>query len=140
PVNFEKLLQGDGSQNVQVRPNDVVLVPNVKDKKVYVLGEVNRPTVVPLRSGLRLIESVSLAGGFTVNAAPRNVLLIRGGLGDPKIQTIDTNLITRKGSVSENVALQPGDIVYVPKSLIANVTKFFQDITTILAPFVLAES
>ena len=36
--------------------------------------------------------------------------------------------------------LQAGDIVYVPKTLMANVVKFFQDLTSILTPIILAES
>lgn len=140
PVNFENLLRGDSSQNVLLRPNDVVLVPNVKDKKIFVLGEVTKPLVVNLRSGVNLIEAISLAGGFTTSAARKNVLLVRGGLGNPKIQAINVDEITHGGPLAQNLALQPGDIVYVPKSLVANVVKFFQDLSSILTPVILTQT
>jgi hypothetical protein len=38
------------------------------------------------------------------------------------------------------VVLESGDIVYVPKTMMANVVRFFQDLSAILTPFVLAES
>ncbi len=141
PVNFDKLLrQGDVSHNVPLKPNDVVLIPNIKDKKVFVLGEVNKPLVVTLKPGVTLVESISLAGGFTRDAQSRNVLIVRGGLGDPTLVTIDVDAITKKGNIAQNVPLQPGDIVYVPKTLIASVTKFFDDLKIILTPLVLAET
>jgi hypothetical protein len=39
-----------------------------------------------------------------------------------------------------NITLEPGDIVYAPRTLIADVVKFFQDVNTILTPFVTAAS
>ncbi len=141
PVNFEKLIkQGDFSQNLPLKPNDTVLIPNVRDKKVFVLGEVNKPGVLPLRAGVTLVESISMAGGFTENAKKQNVLIVRGGLGNPTMLTVNVDTITQKGQTVQNVPLEPGDIVYVPKSLVASVVKFFQNLASILTPLVLAES
>ena len=140
PVNFERLFrEADSTQNVLLRPNDLVLIPSIRDKKAFVLGEVARPVVVGLRSGTTVVEAISMAGGFTKDAQPKGVLLIRGGLGDPKSITVNVRDIV-DGQVAQNVVLQPNDIVYVPKSFIANVTKVFQDIATILTPIILAES
>lgn len=140
-VSFTKLMRlGDASQNVLLQANDTVLVPNIKDKKVYVLGEVKTPLVVTLKPGMTLIESLSMAGGFTRDARKSNVLLVRGGLGDPKLVTIDVDEIVDATPGAANAVLEPGDIVYVPKTIMSNVVRFFQDITTILTPFVLAES
>jgi polysaccharide biosynthesis/export protein len=141
PVSFTKLMRlGDASQNVLLQANDTVLVPNIKDKKVYVLGEVKTPLVVTLKPGTTLIESLSMAGGFTRDARKSNVLLVRGGLGDPKLITIDVDEIVDGAPGAANALLEPGDIIYVPKTIMSNVVRFFQDITTILTPFVLVES
>jgi protein involved in polysaccharide export with SLBB domain len=139
PVDFEKLLrQGDFSQNVTLQPNDVVLIPNAKYKKVFVLGEVAKPNAVAGKSGLTLMEAIATAGGFTVGAKRQNILIARGGLANPHIVTVNADAITRHAA--ENVPLQPGDIVYVPKSVVANVVRFFQTLSTILTPFVLAST
>jgi polysaccharide biosynthesis/export protein len=139
-VSFEKLLKGEAGDNVLMEPNDVILIPNLRDKKIFVLGEVNRPLAMALRPGTTIVESISTAGGFTRDAQPRSVVVVRGGLGDPELMTVNVKAIAADGEAERNVMLQPGDIVYVPKSLVANVVKFFQDVSSILAPLVLAET
>lgn len=139
PVDFERLIKrADFSQNALLQPNDVVLIPNVQEKKVLVLGEVKTPTALPLRHDVTLLEAISRAGGFTRDARKSNVVLIRGGLGNPKLMKIDIDALTSTGAHGD-LALEPGDIVYVPRSIVANVVKFFQDVASILTPFVLAE-
>ncbi len=139
PVNYERLLRkGDASQNVVMKANDVVLIPNVTDRKVFVLGEVARPQTLALRTGTTLVEALASAGGLTLNAKRSNVLVIRGGLGDPRILAVNVDTVTNEGQVAANVNLEPGDIVYAPRTLIADVVKYFQDLNTILTPFVTA--
>lgn len=139
-VNFQNLLKGDLTQNVVLRGNDVILIPNVRDKKVFVLGEVTRPLVVSLRPGVTVVESISQAGGFTREAQPKSVVIVRGGLADPKLMTVNVNEITSKGQSAQNVLLEPGDIVYVPRSFVADVVQFFRDLNAILTPVVLAQT
>lgn len=141
PVDFDRLFRkGDLSQNALLKANDVVMIPNIADKKVFVLGEVAKAQVLSLRAGTTLVEAISTAGGFTINAKRSNVLIVRGGLGDPKIITVDVDAVTKEGQVAANVRLEPGDIVYAPRSVVADVVKFFQDLNTILTPFVVAMS
>ena len=61
PVNYERLLRkGEASQNIVLEANDVVLIPNVTDRKVFVLGEVARPQTLALRTGTgRLDDSLT---------------------------------------------------------------------------------
>ena len=139
PLSFEKLLRrGDFSQNVPLESNDVILLPNIKDKKVFILGEVKKTLVATLKPGVTLIEALSMAEGFTVDAQRSNVLIIRGGLGSPKIMEINVDEITKREQTAHNVQLQPGDIVYVPKTLIANVVQYFTYLRDIIGPLVLA--
>ncbi len=141
PVNFENLLRnGEVAQNnLLLEPADVVLIPNVAAKKIFVLGEVQRPLVASLKYHTNLVEAIAMAGGFTPNAHKENVLVVRGGLGAPRILKIDVNAVTT-GTLDQNVALQPGDIVYAPRSLVGDVDRFFQHLTTWLQPIVLAET
>ena len=141
PVNYERLLRkGDASQNVVMQANDVVLIPNVTDRKVFVLGEVARPQTLALRTGTTLVEALASAGGLTLNAKRSNVLVIRGGLGEPRILAVNVDTVTNEGQVAANVNLEPGDIVYAPRTLIADVVKYFQDLNTLLTPFITAMS
>lgn len=141
PVDFEKLLkQGDASQNVVLKPNDVVLIPDAKDKKVFVLGEVNKPMVVSIKAKLTLVESIAQAGGFKDSAQPKSVVVIKGGLGNPTLLTLNLKDMVNSADLTQNPLLQPGDIVFVPKSFVYNVVKFFGSIATILTPVILART
>lgn len=141
PVNLERLLrQGDFTQNVLLRPNDVILVPNVSARKIFVLGEVRDPQVVTANLDVSLVEAIALAGGLTRDAEQKNILVVRGGLSEPQLIAVDLRDVAEKGDVSKNISLVPGDLVYVPRSTIADVVEFFNRIRDIVAPIVLVES
>jgi polysaccharide export outer membrane protein len=138
PVSFEKLLrQADLTQNVALIPDDVILVPDASDKKVFVLGEVRTPMVITLRHDIRLIEAVTMAGGFTRDAKASSVIVVRGGLAEPQLFTVDVDGIARRAALENNLSLQAGDIVYVPETAIANIADFFNYLRDILTPVVL---
>lgn len=140
PVDFVALFKrGDLSQNLTLHGGDVVLIPNIQDKKVFVLGEVSRPHTLVLRPGVTLLEAVAQAGGFTRDAKKTSVMVVRGGLADPTLLTVDIDKLTR-GEGPRDMALEPGDVVYVPRTFIADVVRFFQNASAILGPVVLTAS
>lgn len=140
PVNFERLLRnGDVTHNVLMRQNDTILIPSVSARKVFVLGEVKLPIAIPLRNPISLIESLSMAGGFTRDAEPKSIAIIRGGLGARGMLTVNVDEITKDGLTAGNLLLQPNDIVYVPRSFIADVDRFLDHVARIVTPVVLAE-
>jgi len=140
PVNFERLLRnGDFTQNIPLHPNDTILVPNVSGRKVFILGEVKQPVAIPLKHAVSLIESLSIAGGLTRDGDSKSVVIVRGGLGTSNMFTVNVDHITDKAVTGKNVMLQPNDIVYVPKTLMAHVDRFFEHVTKIIAPIVLTE-
>ncbi len=140
PVNFEELMNGgDLARNNQpLQPADVILIPNITAKKVFVLGEVNRPLVTTTKYGVNLAELIAMAGGFTHDAERKNVLVVRGGLSHPTVLKIDVDAVAR--GENQNVALRPGDIVYAPRTLIADTAQFMAYLSNILQPIVLAET
>ena len=92
PVDFDKLMRGnDLSQNIHLQADDTILVPNLKDKKVFVLGTVRSPMVATLKPGTTLVEAISMAGGFADGARTNNILVVRGGLGTPTLMTVNFN-------------------------------------------------
>lgn len=142
PADFARLLRGGevAQNNLPLESGDIILIPNIAAKKVFVLGEVQRPLVTSLKYPTSLVELIAMAGGFTRDAEKSNVLVIRGGLGDPRILKVDVDAITKSGRLDQNLALLPGDIVYAPRSVIANVDRFFVRLSTWLQPIVLAET
>lgn len=107
-------------------------------QKVFILGEVNRPGVFLADGHMQMIEAITLAGGATLDGKLNSVLLIRGGLNQPRpeLQRLDLEKILEEGDLSQNPLLSKGDIVYVPRTFIANVDRFFEHLAKIVRPVV----
>lgn len=126
---YALMIEGDLKYNVELKRKDIVYIPNVQEQRVYVLGEVNSSRVVPFaRNILTVAEAIASAGDFKISAKESNIKVIRGGLENPTIITIDFNKIT-KGDAAENIALHSEDIVFVPASLVGEWNKILQQIT-----------
>jgi polysaccharide export outer membrane protein len=125
PVSLERLFrQGDISQNVLLRADDVVFIPTIRDNKVYLIGEVRTPGVVSWSGEMSLLQALPLAGGLTDDARAQSVLLIRGGLVDPHLELVDVRSLLAEGKLENDLAVAPGDVVFVPKSTMANTERY----------------
>ena len=130
-VNFFELIEkGNTEENIPLFCNDVIYIPNNKDQKVFVLGEVNAQSAIPIRDGLTLLGAIAEAGGFTRDAKMESIVVIRGNLSEPEIMKIDTRCV----DLVANIALQRGDIIYVASSGFANVERIALRLSHILQP------
>jgi len=112
-VDFHRLLsQGDLTQNLYLRPEDLVYLQSDTSRNVYVLGAVAAPSVVPWSDRLSLAAAIANCRGTLPYAQLSHVAIIRGSLANPQIAVVDFSAI-QKGK-SSDVALQEGDIVYLP--------------------------
>ena len=112
PVNVDKLLRGDLSQNVPLAPFDSIVIPTAE--MVYVQGEVRTPGAIKYTSQLTLSKAVTLAGGTTNMGAPGRTDLHR--VGD-KTTRVDLDRILRDPASNPDVPLRPGDLIYIPQRL-----------------------
>jgi polysaccharide export outer membrane protein len=88
-----------------------VRITAFRSKRVYLVGEVSRPGQQPITDiPMTMLEAVNLAGGFTKDADHSEVLLTRGGA----TWRVDLQSLYEDGAVSQNILLEPGDIVNVP--------------------------
>ncbi len=121
PIDFVSLFTaGAMSQNIPLADGDLIYVPSIMTARVYVLGEVLRPTGVPVRTGkITLGQAIADAGGFNETTAyKRGVKIIRGGLGSGEVTEVNFQDVI-KGKRPDLMLLEPGDIVYVPASGLA---------------------
>ncbi len=125
---------GDALKKYLKNPQISIGVVSTQSQKVTVLGEVKRPGFFQLNGGLTMLEAISGAGGFTADGKKTSVLLIRGGLKNPELKAVNLQRTLSKGDLRENITLSRGDIVYVPRTTIANVDRFFMHLSTILDP------
>lgn len=106
-------------------PGITVMVRSFSSQRVYVDGEVNRPGMVALTGPLTVLQSIAEAGGFKDTAKSSQVLVIRKA-PDNKPLAIAVDVDDARNAVdgSKDILLAPYDIVYVPKSAVANVNQF----------------
>jgi polysaccharide export outer membrane protein len=113
PVDFDRLLKGgDLTQNIYLEPDDFIFVRPVELANIYLLGAVGAPQMFPYTRDLTVSDVLISAGGTVKYAQGGRVVIVRGGLTEPKIAMVDYHAIVTGKQV--NVRLQPGDIVYVP--------------------------
>jgi len=103
-------------------PKIAVIVRTSISDKIYVDGEVNRAGVVNLTGPTTVLQSISQAGGMKETAKADEIIVLRRA-DDNKIETIRVNLedaLDGKDSM-QDIRLRPNDIVYVPRSAIADI-------------------
>ncbi|MDG4554682.1 MAG: polysaccharide export protein [Candidatus Competibacter sp.] len=117
-LDLKRLLNGDLSLNIRLRRNDIVYIPDAYDTTVYVLGEVNKPGVYRLTPKMSFLDALGQAGGPNIDANTDEIRLIRPGQGLNQEVALDRVLAPDR---TLNVALEEGDIVYVPRRGIAKI-------------------
>lgn len=111
PTEVTEKLTTDLSRYL-VNPHITINVTHFRTTRVYVLGEVQRPGLYELDQGHALIDAISMAGGYTKDAAKKTVQIIRR---DKSGQLVTANILNllKKGDLSQNYVLNQGDIVYL---------------------------
>jgi len=108
-------------------PRVSVVVKSFAPTRVYVGGEVNSPgEFITVGPTLTLSQAIARAGGTKLSDDDAKIFIIRRGPGD-KPEFLSTNyLALRHGKdPAADVRLAPYDVVYVPKSGIAEVYAFY---------------
>ena len=87
-----------------------VRVVGFRSKRVYVVGEVKTPGVLPLNDvPLTIADAISLSGGLTEDAYKSGVNVSRDG----KVHEIDLKALYDHADSTQNLTLKHGDIVNV---------------------------
>lgn len=96
------------------------------DKPFFIAsGEVGHPGKYELRSPTTVSEAVAMAGGFTPQAKHSQVVLFRHVTPETvEARVVDVKKILKQRDLSEDMTLEAGDFLVVPKSLVSNVMRF----------------
>lgn len=96
-------------------PEVAVSVTEVRSYRVSVLGEVQSPGLLQLRSNTTILEALAMAGGFRDFASPSKIMIFRR---DPNGETqkirFNYNRAVSSASEQENILLKSGDVIVVP--------------------------
>lgn len=113
-------VKGDLSKDIFLKAEDIIYMPDNELNKIYVMGAVNQPRYLFYREGIRILDAILEAGGFTKFAKENDVLVLRNASRDTQqMQTIDVKVkdFMKEGDVSQNISLMPGDLVIVKESI-----------------------
>ncbi len=118
-INVKGLTAKETSVLLQKKLSTYVKNPYVNveiiNKRIYVLGEVKKPGMVPVDSDyMSIIEVLSASGGLTTYAKRDDIKILRGDLNDPDITTI--NLTNMSALKVADLMIQPNDIIYISPS------------------------
>ena len=116
------------------KPHVTVFVREFANINVYVGGEVKRPGLIPLRSGMTSLMALFAAGGFRDTAQKEQVVVLRNAAaGRERIWTLDAPQVLA-GRVAD-VTLEPYDVIFVPKSTIARIDLAVEQYIRRMLPF-----
>jgi polysaccharide biosynthesis/export protein len=105
---------GDTTQNWLLQDGDVVHVPDRSRNKVFVLGEVRKPSSrVMVKGRMTLAEAIGDTEGFDpVTSNPAKVYVIRGSFQRPLIFRLDASSPDAL-LLATHFELEPRDVVFV---------------------------
>jgi len=107
-------------------PHVNVTLREVRSRRAWLLGRVNKPGLYPLNQPTTLLEGISFAGGLFTSrfsgsteelADLDNSFVLRDG----RVLPVDLLALIKQGDMSNNIYLEDGDYVYLPSSLSQNV-------------------
>lgn len=84
-------------------------------EQIRVLGEAAKPQALPYKQNMTLLDLMIIVGGITDFADGNNAVLMRTSEGNKQYKVRLKDLI-RRGDLSANVDVKPGDVLIVPQS------------------------
>ena len=99
-------------------PNVTVLVTGFVgpySEQIRVVGEAARPQALPYKNKMTLLDVMIAVGGLTDFAAGNGASILRNSEGSKQYSVRIKDLLKR-GDVSANVEMKPGDILIIPQS------------------------
>jgi protein involved in polysaccharide export with SLBB domain len=121
------------------RPMVELLIYNYLGGNAYVAGEVKSPGMRVIRGELSVTQVINDVGGFTDAAKVDRVVLLRrrpGPEGHYKVlmKQVNVNALLH-GASDQDVRVLPGDVIYVPRSNVAEVDRIVRQYITSAIPF-----
>jgi len=83
-------------------------------EQIRVVGEAAKPQVLPYKQKMTLLDVMIAVGGMTDFADGNSASILRTAEGNKQYSVRIADLVKR-GDVSANVEMQPGDVVIIPQ-------------------------
>jgi len=134
PAELTALLKETYSRELK-KPDVAVIVRSFGNQRVYIDGEVAKPGLIPLTGPTTVRQAISQAGGFVYTGNPTDVMVIRRGPENQSLAIMVNMQKVHDGTdLDQDIYLKPFDIVYVPKTAIANANLWIEQYLTRMVP------
>jgi len=87
-----------------------------RSQQVQILNAGQEATSIPYSEGMTVLDLVISIGGIDEFASGNRTVLVRKERGEEKRYSLRLDDLVRRGDISANVPLQPGDVVLIPES------------------------
>jgi polysaccharide export outer membrane protein len=87
----------------------------IYSEQIRIVGEAAKPQSVPYRQNMTILDVMIQVGGMTDFADGNGAVLIRGAEGG-KQYSVRLKDLLKRGDISANVPMMPGDVIIVPQS------------------------
>ena len=84
-------------------------------EQIRVIGEAAKPQVLPYRKDMTVLDVMIAAGGLTDFADGNGARIFRVADGG-KLYSVRLRDLVKRGDITANVAMRPGDILIIPQS------------------------
>jgi polysaccharide export outer membrane protein len=104
----------EGAARYVADPNVTIVVRQINSRKVFLVGQVQKPGPYPLTGPTTVLQLISLAGGLLDYADEKNILVMRTENGREMALRFNYKEVLKGRNLKQNVELKPGDTVVVP--------------------------
>jgi len=104
----------DAARKYVEDPNPTVIVKEIKSRKVFITGQVEKPGPYPLNGTVTVLQLIATAGGLRDFADGKNISVIRVRDGKQTVFEFNYQDLLKKRYLTQNIELTPGDTVVVP--------------------------
>jgi polysaccharide export outer membrane protein len=126
-VNVAEIVKtGDFSKDFMLEPGDIIEVQKGQ-AKISILGDIRSPGYYDYKENMKLIDLVSLAGGFNDSAKITEVSIIHQ-INDNERTTKSVNFKKILSGKDKDAPLYSGDTVYFPKGKMESANYFVNTI------------
>ncbi|MFH1219810.1 MAG: polysaccharide biosynthesis/export family protein [Candidatus Eisenbacteria bacterium] len=122
PLELESIIRSRYAE-ILTSPEVAVIVDKSSYQQVFIFGEVARPGAYDLRGPMTVLDAIASAGGLTSLGKKDSVVLIRKSKGEEFTGT-KINLGKILDGHGSNAYMMARDVVYVPRSTIADIDLF----------------
>ena len=95
-------------------PDVIVIVAAINSRRVFMVGEMNRPGAYPLLAGMTVLQALSNAGGFTQFANLKNIYVLREENGKQMKYAFNFKDVVKGKKPEQNITLKTGDTIVIP--------------------------